>query len=145
MLEGETPLQRARPPWGMRNVLGITRTARHCKTAAGIRAAPGAITRRVIYAASTRALAQVVKRVRANGVQPMEQAFPVLTLPPVAAIPYAHERGLPAHWKNDISIRQAFGDAWPDAGDELALWMPRSWSRPSKTRCRTPTTSTSSA
>lgn len=86
--------------------------------------APGGIPRRVIYAASSRALAQLEKRVHANGVQPIDQASYVLTLPAGVAIPYAHEHGLPAHWKNELSITQAFGDAWLDAADELALWVP---------------------
>lgn len=86
--------------------------------------APGGIPRRVIYAASSRALAQLEKRVHANGVQPINQASYVLTLPAGLVIRNAYESGLPERWRNDLSSTQAFGNAWLDAGDELALWVP---------------------
>jgi RES domain-containing protein len=80
--------------------------------------------RRVIYAASSRALAQLEKRVHANGVAPINQALFALTLPEDVAIAHAHERGLPAHWRDDLSASQAFGNDWLDQGQDLALWVP---------------------
>jgi RES domain-containing protein len=80
--------------------------------------------RRVIYAASSRALAQLEKRVHANGVAPINQALFALTLPEDVAIAHAHERGLPAHWRADLSASQAFGNDWLDQGQDLALWVP---------------------
>ncbi len=80
--------------------------------------------RRVIYAASSRALAQLEKRVHANGVAPINQALFALTLPDEVTIAHAHERDLPAHWREDLSASQAFGNAWLDRGQELALWVP---------------------
>lgn len=80
--------------------------------------------RRVIYAASSRALAQLEKRVHANGVAPVNQALFALTLPPDIDIPSAQALGLAPHWRDDIAVSQASGDAWLDRGAGLALWVP---------------------
>lgn len=80
--------------------------------------------RRVIYAASSRALAQLEKRVHANGVAPVNQALFALTLPPDAEVRSAQALGLSPHWRDDIAVSQAFGDAWLDRGGGLALWLP---------------------
>jgi RES domain-containing protein len=80
--------------------------------------------RRVIYAASSRALAQLEKRVHANGIAPVGQALFCLTLPPKLKIAHAQQMGLPNDWRRSDSLSQAFGDRWLDAGDALALWVP---------------------
>ena len=80
--------------------------------------------RRVIYAAATRALAQLEKRVHANGISPIRQALFRLGLPGKLKIAHARDKALPAGWREDMSLSQVFGDAWLDRGDELALWVP---------------------
>ena len=84
----------------------------------------GAVSRRVIYCAGTRALAQLEKRVQANGITPVGQALFRLELPAGLVVATAHAAGLPSHWHNSESVTQAFGDRWLDAGDALALWVP---------------------
>lgn len=81
----------------------------------------GPTPRRVVYAASSRALAQLEKRVHANGVTPASQALFVLTLPSSIAIDHATP---PADWKSDIGITQRIGDRWLDAAQSPALWVP---------------------
>ena len=80
--------------------------------------------RRVIYAASSRALAQLEKRVHANGVAPVNQALFALTLPLDTDIDSAEALGLAARWRNDVATSQRFGDAWLDGGEGLALRVP---------------------
>jgi RES domain-containing protein len=60
----------------------------------------------------------------ANGVAPINQTLFALILPEELAIAHAHERGLPAHWRDDLSASQVFGNAWLDRGQDLALWVP---------------------
>ena len=80
--------------------------------------------RRVIYAVSSRALAQLEKRVHANGVAPVNQALFALTLPPDADIDSAEALGLAARWRDDVALSQRFGDAWLGGGGGLALRVP---------------------
>lgn len=80
--------------------------------------------RRVIYCAGSRALAQLEKRVHANGLAPVGQALFRLVLPSGLAVPTAQAAGLPADWRDSEAVSQAFGDRWLDAGTELALWVP---------------------
>ena len=84
----------------------------------------GAVSRRVIYCAGTRALAQLEKRVHANGIAPVGQALFRLELPAGLVVPTAEAHGLPGHWRNSEAVTQAFGDRWLDMGAELALWVP---------------------
>jgi RES domain-containing protein len=84
----------------------------------------GASPRRVIYAASSRALAQLEKRVQANGIAPIGQALFVLTLPAKLKIAHAQDLGLPADWRRSDSLSQVLGDRWLDAAQALAMWVP---------------------
>ena len=86
---------------------------------------PGCVPpRRVIYAASSRALAQLEKRVHANGIAPPGQALFRLTLPARLPVRHARELGLPADWRSNEDATRAVGDRWLDAGRQLALWVP---------------------
>lgn len=84
----------------------------------------GAGPRRVIYAAGSRALAQLEKRVHANGIAPVGQALFRVTFPDGLVAATAQDVGLPTRWRNSEAITQAFGDRWLDSGAELALWVP---------------------
>lgn len=84
----------------------------------------GAASGRVIYCAGTRALAQLEKRVHANGVAPVGQAMFRLELPDGLVVRTAQAAGLPGNWRDSEPVSQAFGDRWLDAGAELALWVP---------------------
>lgn len=80
--------------------------------------------RRLIYAASSRALAQLEKRVHANGIAPIAQALFRLELPVGLELPHAQDLGLGAAWRQDLSVSQAFGNAWLDGGETLAIRVP---------------------
>ena len=84
----------------------------------------GAGSRRVIYCAGTRALAQLEKRVHANGIAPVGQALFSLELPDGLVVRTAQAAGLPDNWRDGEAVTQAFGDRWLDTGAELALWVP---------------------
>ena len=84
----------------------------------------GAVSRRVIYCAGTRALAQLEKRVHANGIAPVGQALFRLELPAGLVVAIAQAAGLPGNWRDSEAVTQAFGDRWLDTGAELALWVP---------------------
>lgn len=84
----------------------------------------GAVSRRVIYCAGTRALAQLEKRVHANGIAPVGQALFSLELPDGLVVRTAQAAGLPDNWRDSEAVTQAFGDRWLDKGAELALWVP---------------------
>ena len=84
----------------------------------------GAASRRVIYCAGSRALAQLEKRVHANGIAPVGQALFRLELPDGLLVRTAQAAGLPGNWRDSEAVTQTFGDRWLDAGAELALWIP---------------------
>lgn len=79
--------------------------------------------RRVIYAAASRALAQLEKRVHANGSAPVNQALFALRFENIK-IESAFKRGLAANWRDDEAVSKQFGDAWLDAQGALAIWVP---------------------
>ena len=60
----------------------------------------GAVLRRVIYCAGTRALAQLEKRVLANGIAPVGQALSRLELPDKLVVASAQAAALPGNWRN---------------------------------------------
>jgi RES domain-containing protein len=78
----------------------------------------------VIYCAGSRALAQLEKRVHANGIAPVGQALFRLELPAGLVVRTAQAAGLPGNWRDSEAVTQTFGDRWLDAGAELALWVP---------------------
>ena len=86
----------------------------------------GAGPRRVIYAAGSRALAQLEKRVHANGIAPVGQALFRVMLPDGLVVPTAESLGLPSGWRESEAVTQAFGDRWLDSSAALALWVPSS-------------------
>ena len=77
-----------------------------------------------VYCAGTRALAQLGKRVHANGIAPIGQALFRLELPDGLVVPTAEAAGLPRNWRDSEAVTQAFGDRWLDTGADLALWVP---------------------
>jgi RES domain-containing protein len=80
----------------------------------------------VVYAASTRALAQLEKRVHANGVAPANQALIRLELPPNCDVQDAQlDLGLQAsRWRNDEGYTQSLGVQWLKSTQSLGLWVP---------------------
>ena len=80
----------------------------------------------VVYAASSRALAQLEKRVHANGVPPVNQTLIRLELPADAALQdAATDRGLKTpQWRNDEGYTQGLGVQWLQSKSSLGLWVP---------------------
>lgn len=78
----------------------------------------------VVYAASSRALCQLEKRVHCNGAQPRHQALMRLDLPAGAPLQDVHDHGLPADWRDNEAATQAIGRAWIVAVSSLGLWVP---------------------
>lgn len=87
---------------------------------------PSPIGAPVVYTASSRALAQLEKRVHANGVAPVNQALISLTLPEKASIMDASKnlRLDPARWKQDEGYTQLLGCTWLKSKNSLALAVP---------------------
>lgn len=78
----------------------------------------------IVYAASTRALCQLEKRVHCNGVAPANMALLRLELPKGAVLREAEALGLSKTWREDEAHTQALGTAWAGSGDGLGLWVP---------------------
>lgn len=80
----------------------------------------------MVYAASTRALAQLEKRVQANGVAPIRQALIRLELPENAVIQDARvDLALQSpKWKTDEGYTQNLGVQWLESNSSLGLWVP---------------------
>ena len=81
--------------------------------------------RAVVYAAGSRALAQLERRVHCNGVAPVDMALLRLELANGAsmldAFPDLH---LKRRWFDDESYTQAIGNQWLASQASLALWVP---------------------
>lgn len=78
-----------------------------------------------MYAAGSRALAQLEKRVHCNGIEPPNMARLRLDLADGATLLSAvDDLGLRDNWRDDEGYTQAFGDAWLRAGTSLGLWVP---------------------
>jgi RES domain-containing protein len=78
----------------------------------------------LVYAASSRALCQLEKRVHCNGANPKDQALMRLDLPDSADILDVVDLGLPAGWRDSEAETQAIGMAWAASGASLGLWVP---------------------
>ena len=80
----------------------------------------------VVYAASSRALAQLEKRVHANGVAPVRQALIRLELPLEAVLLDAQsDLTLESpRWHVDEGYTQGVGVAWVQSTASLGLWVP---------------------
>lgn len=78
----------------------------------------------VVYAAASRALCQLEKRVHCNGAHPRLQALMRLELPDDAALLDAADHGLPANWRSNEAATQAIGMAWLGTVSSLGLWVP---------------------
>lgn len=80
----------------------------------------------VVYAASSRALAQLEKRVHANGVAPVRQALIRLELP-AGAIVQDVQADLALQspkWRRDEGYTQSLGLQWLKSNASLGLWVP---------------------
>lgn len=79
----------------------------------------------VVYAAETRALAQLEKRVHANNIQPIDQAQFKLTIRATASVMNAKaELKLKPNWRDDETYTQAFGLSWLKSKKSLILYVP---------------------
>jgi RES domain-containing protein len=80
----------------------------------------------VVYAASSRALAQLEKRVHANGVAPISQALIRLDLPTGVSIQdvSANLNLESPRWRDDEGYTQGLGVQWLRSNDSLGLWVP---------------------
>ena len=80
----------------------------------------------VVYAASSRALAQLEKRVHANGVAPVHQALIRLELPAqglLQDVSVDFALALP-RWRSDEAYTQGLGVHWLASKKALGLWVP---------------------
>lgn len=80
----------------------------------------------MVYAASSRSLAQLEKRVHANGVEPVNQALIRLDLPARASLQDAQtDMGLQTpRWREDEGYTQSMGVQWLQSTQSLGLWVP---------------------
>jgi RES domain-containing protein len=80
----------------------------------------------MVYAASSRALAQLEKRVHANGVAPVNQALIRLELPVGAVLLDARDNlALESpRWRLDEGYTQGVGVDWLQSTASLGLWVP---------------------
>lgn len=79
----------------------------------------------VVYAAGSRALAQLEKRVHANGVAPVRQALIRLELPEGAELlDVGADLSLQARWRTDEGYTQGLGVDWLRSLASLGLWVP---------------------
>jgi hypothetical protein len=87
----------------------------------------GAASRRVIGRAGTRALAQLEKRVHANGIAPVGPALFRLELPDDLVVHTAQAVGRPSGWHDRESGKQPFGDRWLDRAPPLPVTKATRW------------------
>lgn len=79
----------------------------------------------IVYAAQSRALAQLEKRVHANGVAPIRQALIRLEMPAAAQLQDVQsDLGLLPAWRSDEGYTQSVGLNWLKSGASLGLWVP---------------------
>jgi RES domain-containing protein len=78
-----------------------------------------------VYAAGSRALAQLEKRVHCNGVEPPNMALLRLDLADGAKLlSVVDDIGLRSSWRDHEASTQALGNAWILGGASLGLWVP---------------------
>ena len=79
----------------------------------------------VVYAASSRALCQLEKRVHANGVAPVRQALIRLDIPDGAELlDVEADLALQSLWRTDEGYTQGLGVDWLRSQASLGLWVP---------------------
>ena len=78
----------------------------------------------IVYAASSRALCQLEKRVHCNGAAPKNMALMRLELPENAVILDAENLGLPPDWRALQAKTQQLGMKWLASKTSLGLWVP---------------------
>jgi len=78
----------------------------------------------LVYAASSRALCQLEKRVHCNGANPKNQALMRLDLPASASLMDVKTLNLPADWRHNETTTRDIGMAWLHGGASLGLWVP---------------------
>jgi RES domain-containing protein len=81
-------------------------------------------SQQVFYAASSRALCQLEKRVHSNGAHPKNQVLMQLEIPDDSLLMAASDWGLPADWQSNEAATQAFDLAWLESMASLGLWVP---------------------
>ena len=78
----------------------------------------------IVYAASSRALCQLEKRVHCNGAAPKNMALMRLELPENAVCLDAENLGLPPDWRAQQARTQQLGMQWLISNASLGLWVP---------------------
>ena len=82
----------------------------------------------IVYAASSRALCQLEKRVHCNGAAPKNMALMRLELPPqlsdIAVCLDAENLGLQPDWRAQQARTQQLGMHWLASKASLGLWVP---------------------
>ena len=78
----------------------------------------------VVYAASSRALCQLEKRVHCNGANPKNQALMQLNIPQDCPLMAVNALGLPGDWQTNEVATQAIGMTWLTSVASLGLWVP---------------------
>jgi RES domain-containing protein len=78
----------------------------------------------IVYAASSRALCQLEKRVRCNGFAPKNMALMRLELPENAVCLEAENLGLQPDWRAQQARTQQLGMHWLASKTSLGLWVP---------------------
>ena len=78
----------------------------------------------IVYAASSRALCQLEKRVHCNGAAPKNMALMRLVLPENAVCLDAENLGLQPDWRAQQARTQQLGMHWLASKASLALWVP---------------------
>ena len=78
----------------------------------------------IVYAASSRALCQLEKRVHCNGAAPKNMALMRLELPENAVCLDAENLGLLTDWRAQQARTQQLGMHWLASKASLGLWVP---------------------
>jgi RES domain-containing protein len=78
----------------------------------------------IVYAASSRALCQLEKRVHCNGFAPKNMALMRLELPATAVCLNSENLGLPPDWRAQQARTQQLGMHWLASKASLGLWVP---------------------